>query len=74
MLRGESQWSLLQWEGEKLVQPLLCCRAGFIYPTLYLCVIEMHHALKAPFPSVKRDEGPLRCLCSVCLELEVKET
>lgn len=25
----------------------------------------MLHTLKAPFPPVKRDEEPLRCLCSV---------
>lgn len=29
-----------------------------IYPTLYLRGTEMLHALKAPFPPVKRDEDP----------------
>lgn len=44
--------------GEREACPQLCCRAGFIYHTLCVRGTEMLHALKAPFPPVKRDEDP----------------
>lgn len=34
----------------------------YLAQSIYLRWIEVHHALKAPFPSVKGGEGPLRCV------------
>ena len=60
VLCAEPQWSLRQCEGEKLIWPRYAAEEIYLAQSVYLHGIEMHHALKAPFPPVKGGEGPLR--------------